>query len=99
MAHFSESLVVHADRLIFKRGIFEKSEVVIPFARITNYAAQQSFFDRIFGTGDFRIETAGSSITPELVLTGYTYELRNVFARALTNDENSSPRGGHRPGV
>lgn len=86
MAHFSESLIVHSDRLIFKKGIFDKSEVVIPFSRITNYAGEQSFMDRIFGIGNFRIETAGSSIAPELVLIGYPYELRNVFARALTKE-------------
>lgn len=89
VAHFSESLVVHADRLIFKKGIFDKSEIVIPFSRITNYSGEQSFFDRIFGIGDFRVETAGSSITPELVLIGYPNDVRNVFARALTKDTSS----------
>lgn len=84
LAHFSESLVVHSDRFIFKRGILSKSEVVIPFARITNYGHQQSFFDRIFGIGNFKIETAGSSIAPELSLMGYPYELRDVLARTLT---------------
>ena len=84
LAHFSESLVVHSDRFIFKKGIFDKSEVVIPFSRITNYAEYQSFFDRLFGVGNFKIETAGSSIAPELALNGYPYKLRNVLARALS---------------
>jgi uncharacterized membrane protein YdbT with pleckstrin-like domain len=83
-AHFSESLTVHSDRFIFRKGIFDKSEVVVPFARITNYSDQQSFFDRVFGLGNFRIETAGSSIAPELTLIGYPYELRDVLARTLT---------------
>jgi uncharacterized membrane protein YdbT with pleckstrin-like domain len=84
LAHFSESLIVHSDRFIFKKGIFDKSEIVIPFSRITNYADQQSFFDRVFGIGNFKIETAGSSITPELILMGYPYNLRDVLARALS---------------
>ena len=83
IAHFSESLDVYEDRLMYRRGIFSKSEVVIPFARITNYAADQNVFDRIFGAGNFKIETAGSSITPELTLVGYSYKLRDIFARAL----------------
>ena len=83
-AHFSESLTVHSDRFIFRKGIFDKSEVVIPFARITNYSGEQSFFDRIVGIGNFRIETAGSSIAPELILTGYPYELRQILARVLS---------------
>lgn len=85
-AHFSETLTVHGDRIIFRKGIFDKSEVVIPFSRITNYTGEQSFFDRMVGIGNFRIETAGSSIAPELVLIGYPYELRNVLARALTRE-------------
>jgi uncharacterized membrane protein YdbT with pleckstrin-like domain len=83
IAHFSETLLVHNDRLIYRRGIFNKSEVAIPFARITNYAAEQSFFDRIFGIGNFRVETAAANISPELLLTGYPYALRDILARAL----------------
>jgi uncharacterized membrane protein YdbT with pleckstrin-like domain len=83
IAHFSESLTVHNDRFIFKKGILSKSEIVIPFARVTNYAAEQNLFDRIFGAGNFKIETAGSTITPELTLIGYSYKLRDILARSL----------------
>lgn len=83
MAHFTESLVVESDRFIYRKGFLDKSEVVIPFERITNYAHHQTFFDRIFGVGNFKVETAGSSIAPELTLTGYSYDLREVLSRAL----------------
>lgn len=86
IAHFSESLTVGEDRFIFQKGIFNKSEIVIPFARITNYAADQTLFDRIFGLGNFKIETAGSTITPELTLTGYSYKLRDILAQSLNID-------------
>ena len=82
-AHFSESLEVYPDRLIFKKGIFSKSEVVIPFSRITNYSHQQSAIDNLFNIGNYKIETAGSSIAPELTLSGYSDKLREVLARAL----------------
>jgi uncharacterized membrane protein YdbT with pleckstrin-like domain len=83
IAHFSESLTVHNDRFIFRKGIFSKNEIVIPFSRVTNYAAEQTLFDRIFGVGNFKIETAGSTITPELILSGYSYNLRDILARSL----------------
>ena len=83
IAHFSETLEVYEDRLVYRRGILNKSEVVVPFSRITNYSADQNVFDRIFGTGDFKVETAGSNTTPELLLTGYSYKLRDILARAL----------------
>jgi len=82
IAHFSETLDVFEDRLMYRKGIFNKSEVVIPFSRVTNYAADQNVFDRIFGFGNFRIETAGS-VAPELTLIGYSYKLRDILARAL----------------
>jgi membrane protein YdbS with pleckstrin-like domain len=83
IAHFTEVLEVHADRLTFRKGLFNKSEIVIPFSRITNYSADQRVVDRVFGVGDFRIETAGSTITPELVLKGYSYQLREILAQAI----------------
>jgi len=85
IAHFSERLDVLDDRLAYRRGILSKSEVVIPFSRITNYAADQNLFDRIFGVGDFRVETAGS-ITPELTLIGYKYKLRDILSYALGSE-------------
>ena len=83
IAHFSESVTVHNDRLIFRKGILSKSEVAIPFSRITNYSAEQTLFDRIFGVGTFKIEPAASNIAPELMLMGYSYKLRDILARSL----------------
>lgn len=82
IAHFSETLDVYEDRLMYRKGIFSKSEVVIPFSRVTNYAADQNLFDRIFRVGNFRVETAGS-VTPELTLMGYSYKLKDILTRAL----------------
>jgi uncharacterized membrane protein YdbT with pleckstrin-like domain len=82
IAYFSESLEVQIDRLVYRKGILSKSEIVIPFSRITNYSDDQNFFDRIFGVGNFRVETAGSN-APELTLIGYSHKLRDVLARAL----------------
>lgn len=82
IAHFSETLDVYDDRFMYRKGIFSKSEVVIPFARITNYATDQNIFDRIFGVGNFRVETAGS-VAPELNLSGYSYRLSEILARSI----------------
>jgi uncharacterized membrane protein YdbT with pleckstrin-like domain len=86
IAHFSETLEIRADRLMYRKGILNKSEVVIPFSKITNYSADQNIFDRIFEVGNFRIETAGSSIAPELMLIGYSYKLRDIFSQSIKVD-------------
>jgi len=82
IAHFSEMLEVYEDRFTYRKGIFSRNEVTVPFSRITNYAADQNVFDRIFGVGTFKIETAGS-VAPEITLVGYSYQLRDIIARSM----------------
>ncbi len=82
IARFTERLDIYDDRLVYTRGIFSKSEVAVPFSRVTNYGVDQNLFDRIFGVGNFKIETAGS-VAPELILVGYSYRLRDILSRAL----------------
>jgi len=82
IAHFSETLEVYEDRFTYRKGIFSRSEVTVPFSRMTNYASEQNLFDRIFGVGTFKIETAGS-VAPEIELIGYSYKFRDILARAL----------------
>jgi len=82
IAHFSETLDIYEDRLMYRKGIFSKNEVTVPFSRVTNYGVDQNVFDRIFGVGNFKVETAGS-VAPELILVGYSYKLRDILARAL----------------
>jgi uncharacterized membrane protein YdbT with pleckstrin-like domain len=82
IAHFSETLDVYNDRLMYRKGIFKKSEVVVPFSRVTNYALDLNLFDRIFGVVNFSIETAGS-VAPEIVLLGYSCKLRDILVRSM----------------
>ena len=82
IAHYSETLDVTEDRFVLRKGLFSKSETVVPFSRITNYSIRQSFFDRIVGISNYIIETAGSSL-PEIVLMGYPHTLKDTLAKAL----------------
>ena len=82
IAHYTESLEVRHDRFVLRTGVFTKSEIVIPFSRITNYSAEQTIFDRMFGIWYFTIETAGS-IAPELILSGYPSKIRDALSRAI----------------
>ncbi len=82
IAHYTETLEVRHDRLILRTGVLTKSETVIPFSKITNYKAEQSIFDRMFGLWYFTIETAGSTV-PELILSGYPSRIHDVLSRAV----------------
>jgi uncharacterized membrane protein YdbT with pleckstrin-like domain len=83
LAHYTEALEIHTDRFVHRQGILNKRECVIRFSHITNYAAEQNLFDRLFGVANFSIETAAGALEPELVLRGYPYQLRNFLSRML----------------
>ncbi len=84
IAHFSESVDIHEDRIVLSKGVFNKSQVVMPTSKITNYSINQSFLERIFGVSDFVFETAGSS-GPELILKSYPNRLKEALAHIKTD--------------
>ena len=83
IAHFTESLEVHTDRFVQRKGILSKKENVVLFAHITNYSTYQSIFDRIFGIANFSIETAAHTPLPELELKAYPKKLKEFLAKTL----------------
>lgn len=52
--------VVTNERLIYRAGFIAKRGTEIPLEVIQNVAFNQTIFERIFGTGDLMIESAGA---------------------------------------
>ena len=52
--------VITNERLIFRAGFFAKRGTEIPLEVIQNVAFNQTIIERIFGTGDLMIESAGT---------------------------------------
>lgn len=52
--------VVTSERLIYRAGFVAKQGTEIPLEVIQNVAFNQSVFERVFGTGDLMIESAGT---------------------------------------
>lgn len=51
--------VITNERLIYRAGFIAKEGTEIPLEVIQDVAFNQSFFERVFGTGDLMIESAG----------------------------------------
>ena len=51
--------VVTSDRLIYRSGVFAKHGRDIPLERVNDIASFQTFFERLLGSGDLLIESAG----------------------------------------
>ena len=52
--------IVTSERVIYRRGLIAKHGKEIPLEVINDVAFSQSVFERIFGTGDLLIESAGT---------------------------------------
>jgi uncharacterized membrane protein YdbT with pleckstrin-like domain len=53
------NFVITTDRLIFRSGVIAKQGIEIPLERINTVFFSQSIFERIVGSGDLTVESAG----------------------------------------
>ncbi|MEA2069679.1 MAG: PH domain-containing protein [Asgard group archaeon] len=81
--------------MVVQRGVIHKIEQVVPYRAVTNVAVFRSLFDRMFGIGTIRLQTAGSgSPYPEESIEGLVNyqeiydklmsKIRSVRAMGLT---------------
>jgi uncharacterized membrane protein YdbT with pleckstrin-like domain len=54
------NFVLTTDRLVYRSGIVSKHGKEIPLERVNDIAFHQSVFERLIGTGDLSIESAGA---------------------------------------
>ncbi|HEX6219618.1 MAG TPA: PH domain-containing protein [Acidimicrobiia bacterium] len=90
--------VVTNERLVYRAGFIAKRGTEIPLEVIQNVAFNQTIFERIFGTGDLMIESAGTHgqtrykdiPNPERVQS-LIYRMRETRLRDV---EGAAPAGG-----
>jgi len=54
------NFVLTTDRLLYRSGVIAKHGKEIPLERVNDIAFHQSVFERLIGTGDLSIESAGA---------------------------------------
>jgi uncharacterized membrane protein YdbT with pleckstrin-like domain len=54
------NFVVTTDRIIYRSGVIAKHGKEIPLERVNDISFHQSVFERLIGTGDLSIESAGA---------------------------------------
>ena len=64
----AQTLTVTSQDLLYERGILSKSRSELRLSSIRSVRVHQTLFQRIFGTGDIEIFTAGDS--PEVTAKG-----------------------------
>ncbi len=69
------SYYVEEDRVTIFKGILTKQQQNIPYRAITDFVLRRSIYDRFFGIGAIRIQTAGQSHNA----TGYEGQLSGLL--------------------
>jgi hypothetical protein len=69
------SYFILEDRVSINKGILTKTRQNIPFRSITDFALEQTIFDRLLHIGSIKIQTAGQSHSP----SGYEGKLAGLI--------------------
>lgn len=64
----SEKLTITTDELRYEKGILSKAHSELRLASVRSVRVNQTLFQRMFGTGDIQIYTAGDA--PEVTVKG-----------------------------
>lgn len=82
------NFVVTSDRLIYRHGVLAKHGIEIPLERVNTVFFAQSILDRIVGSGDLVIESAGEMGRQEFANVRKPSAVQNEIHRQMELNEN-----------
>ncbi len=82
------SFVVTTDRLINRSGVFSRQGTEIPLERVNTVFFSQSFFERLIGSGDLEIESAGEQGSQKFSDIRRPLNVQNEIYRQMESNEN-----------
>ncbi len=82
------AFVVTTDRLITRTGVLSRSGIEIPLERVNTVFFSQSFFERMIGSGDLQIESAGEQGTQSFSNIRKPLNVQNEIYRQMEHNEN-----------
>ncbi|MDH3294423.1 MAG: PH domain-containing protein [Acidimicrobiia bacterium] len=88
MVWTTTNLVLTTDRLIHRSGVFSRSGVEIPLERINTVFFRQSLFERLLGSGELVVESAGEKGQQSFVNVRRPLNVQNEIYRQMEGNEN-----------
>jgi uncharacterized membrane protein YdbT with pleckstrin-like domain len=82
------NFVVTSDRLIFRHGVLSKHGIEIPLERVNTVHFSQSLFERMLGSGDLVIESAGEMGRQDFSNVRRPSAVQNEIYRQMEDNEN-----------
>ncbi len=94
------NFVVTSDRLIYRHGVLSKHGIEIPLERVNTVFFSQTIIERVLGSGDLVIESAGEMGRQEFSNVRKPSAVQNEIHKQMEANENrkfdrvAAPRGG-----
>ncbi len=94
------NFVVTSDRLIYRHGVLSKHGIEIPLERVNTVFFSQTIIERVLGSGDLVIESAGEQGRQSFANVRKPSAVQNEIYRQMEANENrkfdriGTPRGG-----
>lgn len=82
------NFVVTTDRLISRSGVFSRQGTEIPLERINTVFFSQTLFERVIGSGDLEIESAGEQGSQKFSNIRKPLNVQNEIYRQMESNEN-----------
>ena len=82
------NFVVTSDRLIYRHGVLAKHGIEIPLERVNTVFFRQSIFERMVGSGDLVIESAGEMGRQAFSNVRNPSAVQNEVYRQMEDNEN-----------
>jgi membrane protein YdbS with pleckstrin-like domain len=90
------SFAVTTDRIIFRHGVVSKQGIEIPLERVNTIFFHQSIWERVIGTGDLVIESAGEKGSEPFTDIRKPSHVQNEIYRLMEDNATRTASGGHR---
>ena len=82
------NFVVTTDRLISRKGVFNRQGTEIPLERINTVFFSQTLFERMIGSGDLEIESASEQGSQKFTDIRRPLNVQNEIYRQMEGNEN-----------
>jgi len=90
------SFAVTTDRIIFRHGVVSKQGIEIPLERVNTIFFHQSIWERVIGTGDLVIESAGEKGSEPFTDIRRPSHVQNEIYRLMEDNATRTASGGNR---
>ena len=84
----STSFVITTDRLIDRSGVINRSGIEIPLERVNTVHFKQTLFERMIGSGDLVIESAGEQGAQRVDNIPHPQKVQNEIYQQMEANEN-----------